>query len=99
MIKIEIKDGAAIERKWNDKVTGKPRSMRIQTCLVYLPNSQGVVDGTYDKIESILNDNQNPHPVGIYTLSPNCFYLDRNGRLQVSLSNIEKFQPKPQHQA
>lgn len=93
MIKLQVTDPNFTERKWNDKVTGQPRSMRIQTILAYLPDSNGKTD-TYDKIEMILNEDQNPFPVGIYTLTPQCIYLDRNGRMQLGLSNIQPIQQK-----
>ncbi|HSH72829.1 MAG TPA: hypothetical protein VK974_07205 [Methylophilaceae bacterium] len=89
MIKLEIKDPKPVERKWIDKGTGEQRSMRIQTLLAYLPNANGTLDGTYDKVECILNNNQPSFPAGMYELTPACIYLDRNGRLQVGLSNIQ----------
>ena len=88
MIKFQVTNPNYDLRKWNDKTTGLPRSMRIQTLLAYLPDSSGKSD-TYDKIEMILNDNQNPFEVGIYTLTPECIYLDRNGRLQIGLTNLQ----------
>lgn len=87
MIKFQVTNPDYLTRKWNDKITGDLRSMRIQTLLAFLPDSQGKTD-TYDKVEFILNDSQNPYPIGLYTFSPSSFYLDRNGRLQISLSNL-----------
>ena len=93
MIKLQVTDPNFQERNWIDKITGKPRSMRIQTILAYLPDSNGKTD-TYDKIEMILNENQNPLEVGLYTLTPQCLYLDRNGRLQVSLQHLQNTSQK-----
>jgi hypothetical protein len=93
MIKFQVTNPDIITRNWNDKVTGQPRSMRIQTLLAFLPDLQGKTD-TYDKIEMILQDNQNPLPVGFYQLTPQCIYLDRNGRLQVGLSYLQPMQQK-----
>lgn len=93
MIKFQVTNPNFATRNWNDKTTGQPRSMRIQTVLAFLPDSQGKTD-TYDKIEMILNENQNPLEVGLYQLTAQCVYLDRNGRLQVSLANLQPLQPK-----
>lgn len=93
MIKFQVTNPNFDERKWNDKTTGLPRSMRIQTLLAYLPDNQGKTD-TYDKVEMILNDNQNPLAVGFYTLTPQCVYLDRNGRLQIGLQNLQPIPAK-----
>lgn len=93
MIKFQVTNPNFTTRNWNDKTTGQPRSMRIQTILAFIPDSQGKTE-TYDKIEMILNDNQNPLEVGIYTLTPECLYLDRNGRLQVSLQHLRNINQK-----
>ena len=89
MIKLIVPSNEVNTRNWLDKMTGQPRSMRIQTVLAYLVNSDGQTDGTYDKIEVILNEKQLPYQKGEFQLSPACIYLDRNGRLQVSLSNMQ----------
>ena len=89
MIKIQIPTNLFITRNWNDKTTGALRSMRIQTALAYLVNADGETDNTYDKIEVILNDKQLPFSKGEYQLSPQCIYLDRNGRLQISLQFMQ----------
>lgn len=87
MLKFQITDPDLFERKWNDKNTGLPRSMNLQSILVYLPDTQGKTD-TYDKIEMIIGDNQKTYPVGLYTFSPRSFYIDKNNRLQISMSNL-----------
>lgn len=89
MIRFQVKNPNVTVREWNDRTTGQPRSMRIQQVLAFLTNSQGQVDDTPDKVEMILNNNQQPLEAGYYQLTPDCIYLDRNGRLQVSLSNIK----------
>ena len=93
MIKIQVKNNIPITRNWIDKTTGEQRSMRIQTLLVYLPDAQGKMDD-YDKVEHILSDKAQPFDVGFYTLTPSCLYLDRNGRLQIGLGNIQPIQQK-----
>lgn len=98
MIKIQVKNAHPLERNWIDKTTGERRSMRIQTLLVYLPDSTGKMDD-YDKVEHILSDKANPFEVGFYQLVPQCFYLDRNGRMQVSFGNMQPIQSKLQQAA
>ena len=93
MIRIQVKNAHPVERNWIDKTTGERRSMRIQTMLVYLPDAQGKTED-YDKVEHILSDKANPFEVGFYTLTPQCIYLDRNGRMQISLGNIQLVQSK-----
>ena len=88
MIKIQVKTNGFTVRNWNDKITGKPMSMRIQILYVYLPDSTGKCDD-YDKVEFILNDKSNPFEVGDYKLVPQCLYLDRNNRMQISYSNMQ----------
>lgn len=89
MLKIQVKNSAFVTRSWNDKTTGEVRSMNIQQILVFLTNSEGQVDETPDKVELILANKQLPYPVGVYQLTPECIYLDRNGRLQVSLTHMK----------
>lgn len=98
MIRLQVKNGNYTERKWIDKTTGEQRSMRIQQVLAYMVDSTGNVDDTPDKIEVILNEKQNPFDIGNYQLTPQCLYLDRNGRIQVSLTNM-KLLPAKQLQA
>lgn len=93
MIKIQVKNEIPIIRNWVDKSTGEQRSMRIQTLLIYLPDSQGKMED-YDKVDYILADKSNAFTVGFYTLVPQCLYLDRNGRLQVSFGNMQLIQQK-----
>lgn len=94
MIKLQVKSTQTNTVKWNDKTTGQPRSMELQTVLVFLPNSQGHIDETPDKIEVPVNNQ--PLQVGIYTLTPQCIYLDRNRRLAISLDNIQPVQKSVQ---
>lgn len=96
MIKLQVKSTQTQQVKWNDKVTGQPRSMELQTVLVFLPDSQGKIDDTPDKIEVPVNNR--PLEVGIYQLTPQCIYLDRNRRLAITLDNIQPI-AKPQQQA
>lgn len=91
MIRIEIKSTVTRQIKWNDKATGQPRSMEMQDVFVYLPNEEGNTD-SYDKIESAIDSNVGPIPIGNYTLTPSCIYLDRNRRLAISLRNIKQIQ-------
>lgn len=89
MIRLQVKNPNFNKREWTDKTTGERRSMRIQQVLAYMVDSTGNIDETPDKIEVILNENQNPFEVGNYQLTPQCLYLDRNGRIQVSLTNMK----------
>lgn len=93
MIKIQVKNNIPVTRNWTDKTTGEQRSMRIQTLLIYLPDPTGKMED-YDKVEHILADKANPFDIGFYTLVPQCIYLDRNGRLQIGLGNIQPIQSK-----
>lgn len=88
MLRIQVKSNAITTRDWTDKLTGKPRSMRIQQLFVYLPDSTGKCDD-YDKVEYILNDKANPFEPGDYKLVPQCLYLDRQNRIQVSFQYMQ----------
>ena len=93
MIKIQVKDTECRTINFKDKRTGESRSFKTQEARAYLANSQGKIDETSDKFEIALNSNDAPFEVGFYQLTPACIYLDRNGRLQVGLSNMQKLQP------
>lgn len=92
MLKISVKSDIIETVQYRNKTTGNPATLRLQTVFIYMPNSQGVVDGTYDKISMPLNEAQAPFPIGDYQLSPACLYLDRNRRLAVSLNNMQPIQ-------
>lgn len=93
MIRIEIKSTQTRTINWTDKATNQPRSMEMQDVFVYLPSPDGTTDA-YDKIETAIDTKTGPTPVGNYTLTPQCIYLDRNRRLAVSLRNIKPIQPQ-----
>lgn len=88
MIRIEIKSTYARVVDYTDKITLKPRSIKLQDVFVYLPSENGDVDG-YDKIEVVVDDKIGPIAVGNYTLTAACIYLDRNRRLAVSLRHVK----------
>jgi len=99
MIRIQVKDVTVQKREWLDKVTKLPRSMRLQKVLAFMVNADGNIDETPDKIEIILNENQNAFEAGMYQLTPQCLYLDRNARIQVSLNYMKLINVKPLQQA
>ena len=91
MIKIEVKSDATREIKFTDKRTGEARSFRVQEARAFLADAFGKFDDS-DKFEIALNQNDAPFAVGFYTLTPSCIYMDRNGRLQVGLTNMKKIE-------
>ena len=91
MIKVSVKSNTIETVQYKNKTTGNPATLRLQTVFLFMPNDQGVIDGTYDKISMPLNAEQAPFPVGDYQLTPTCLYLDRNRRLCVSLNNMQPY--------
>lgn len=89
MIRLEIKSEKTTTRNWNDRATGQPRSMELQEILLYLPNAEGISD-SYDRIDTVVDNQEGPLKIGNYTLTPSCLYLDRNRRLSVSLRNLKR---------
>lgn len=90
MIKIQVTDTTTREIRFNDKRSGQQRSFKIQNARVFLANNEGKIDDVAERFEISLNNDAQPFDIGIYTLTPNCIYLDRNGRLQVGVNNMKK---------
>lgn len=85
MIKIEIastdvgvKSGVAVK-------TGKPYSIREQQAFAYVLDRDGQPQKYPQAIRINLRDDQAPYAVGLYTVDPRSFYVDRFDNLALGL--------------
>ena len=79
MLRIEIKDPTAKTRSGTSGRTGKAYSMREQTAWVHMGKAYPV------ETRITLGDEQEAFAVGEYTLTPECFRLNRYGDLECDL--------------
>ena len=70
MIKIDIKSTECTEKSGTAKGTGKRYSFKEQQAWAHLPG-----EPYPSKIKLTLNDDEQPYPVGSYTLAPDSLYV------------------------
>lgn len=73
-LRIEIKSPLVQEISGTSKA-GKPYHMRKQAAWAYTYDAMGALNPYPERIEFSLNDNQEPFPIGNYTLSPASFFV------------------------
>lgn len=73
-LRIEIKSALVQEISGTSKA-GKPYHMRKQAGWAYTYDSMGALNPFPERIEFSLADNQEPHAVGNYILSPASFFV------------------------
>lgn len=74
MLKIEIKSPLVTEISGTSKA-GKPYFIRKQAAWAHTYDAQGTINPYPERIELSLNDEQDPFPIGIYTLSDKSFFV------------------------
>lgn len=84
MIKVTVFQTGTRDLSGTSKTSGKPYAMRIQTAYAHTVDRDGNAPPVPEKIEVMLDKDQQPWPVGDYTLHPSSVYVDRNGRLAIS---------------
>lgn len=84
-IKIEVSSDTVITRSGISARTGKPYSMREQEGYAHTVGRDGQPSKYPQLIKITLGDNQSPYPAGLYTVSPESFYVDRFNALSLGL--------------
>lgn len=86
MIKIVIAQTGVRDLKGTSTKSGTPRDyhLRFQTGYAHTEDRDGNKPPYPEKFEISLERDQQPYPVGEYTLHPSALYIDRDGRLAVS---------------
>lgn len=88
-LKIEI-DSTDVTIKAGTSKQGKPFSLREQSGYVSTLDDQGKPQKHPQAFKFILDGEQPPYPVGMYTLDMSCLYVGRFGSLEVG-----HVKPKP----
>lgn len=84
MINIEVKSTEVSTKSGNSARTGKPYSIREQVGVyAFLHDRDGKPNPYPTRITVILRDEQEPYPVGLYTLAPESLYADRFAQLSL----------------
>lgn len=84
-IKIEISKDTVETRSGISAKTGKPYSMREQEAYAHTVGRDGHPAKYPQRIKITLQDNQVAYPVGLYTVAPESFYVDRFDSLTLGL--------------
>lgn len=69
---VEVKSGTNSRGPWQ---------IREQECWAYLCNRDGTPQKHPSRIVVTLEDNQQPYPIGDYTVAPTSFYVGQYGSL------------------
>ncbi|MCZ2152945.1 MAG: G5P family DNA-binding protein [Bryobacterales bacterium] len=84
MINIEVKSTEVIVKSGNSARTGKPYSIREQVAVyAFLHDRDGKPNPYPTRVSVTLRDEQEPYPVGLYTLAPESLYADRFAQLSL----------------
>jgi len=83
MIKIEIDTPDVREIKGVSPKTNKPYHLRIQHGYAFIVGQDGKPSKYPEKFEFMLDGDQSPYPVGLYTLHPGAIGV-REGRLTLT---------------
>lgn len=78
MIRIEVKSTETSQKAGTSKKSGKGYSFKEQSAWAHLPGKPYPVE-----IKLTLNDNEQPHALGTYTLGADSLYVDGFGSLAV----------------
>jgi len=85
MIKILIHKGEARTINYTDKRNGTPATLRAQEGYAFTVNAQGEPAPFPEKFEFLLEKDHAPYAPGEYILHSSAFYVDRNGKLALSV--------------
>lgn len=89
MIRIEIKSAEVASKNVtikNGPRTGQIATIREQTAWAHLCDRNGQPQPYPSQISLSLEENAQPYPPGIYTISPSSFYVNRFRRLELGRS-------------
>lgn len=82
-IKIEIKSTEVFTKSGIAAKTGRPYNIREQECYAFVTDRDGKPQPYPVRARITLEDEQAPHPVGIYHLAPQSFWINRFGQIEV----------------
>lgn len=86
MIKVEVKSTEVVTKSGVSARTNKPYSIREQVAVyAFLFDRDGRANPYPTRVTISLRDEQEPYPVGLYTLAPESFYVDRFNALSLGL--------------
>lgn len=84
MIQIEVKSTEVTTKSGTSAKSGKPYSIREQVAVyAFLHDREGKPNPYPTRISISLRDDQEPYPVGLYTLAPESLYADRFSQLSL----------------
>jgi hypothetical protein len=83
---IEVKTEQVMVKEGTARGSGRPYKIREQAAWVDTGKAYPA------EVRVRLADDQAPFPVGVYTISPGCFWVDRYGGLQVDLAKMQPAQ-------
>lgn len=63
------------------KTSGKPYDLTFQTIYAHTVDRDGNSPPVPEKVDIVLDKDQQPYAAGEYTLHPSAVYVDQNGRL------------------
>ncbi|MDL1889327.1 helix-destabilizing protein [Nitrospirales bacterium NOB] len=84
MINIEVKSTEVSTKSGFSARNNKPYSIREQVAVyAFLHDREGKPNPYPTRISITLRDEQDPYPVGLYTLAPESLYADRFSQLSL----------------
>lgn len=83
MIKIEIPNAVAVNKQVTSHKTGKDYTISEQEGWAYFHDREGRLNPHPSRVRITLDRDQQPYPVGNYTLSPESLYADQWGQICV----------------
>ena len=89
MIRIEIKSLVIAERSGISNNNGKPYTMREQFGWAQLFSDDGTPEPYPTKIKIGLEANQQPYPIGVYSVALNTFYVGKYDDLQLGRLKLQ----------
>lgn len=93
-IRIEIESTEVFSKSGTSKA-GKPFSLREQKGYAFMLDEKGQPRRHPQEIRFILEGEQPPYPVGMYTLDLSSLYVGRFGNLEVGNLRLSKVQGAP----
>lgn len=85
-IKIEVKSTEVATKSGTSAKTGKPYNIREQVGVwAYTADRHGNPHPYPQRISVQLQEDQDAYPVGVYTVAPESFYVNRFGGLECGL--------------
>lgn len=84
MIKIEIQSAEVRVKSGVSARTGKPYQIREQDGYAHTFDRHGKPNSYPVRLSVSLGDDQQPYPVGVYSLAPESLYTNRFNQLEIS---------------